>query len=297
MNGFVNLLKPSGMSSSSAVAAVRAITGQRKSGHSGTLDALAAGVLPLCLGRATKLFDYIMEKDKEYLAELTLGAETDTQDADGAVIARGDPSGIDAAAVEAALAPFRGRVAQQPPMYSALVHEGRKLYAIARSGETVERKSREIDIHTLEIAERTGPASWLIRVGCSKGTYVRTLCADIGRALGCFGYLSYLLRTASGLFTLESTVTLEELTGLAKAGRAGEALLPMDYPLMHLPRADYNWADSARLADGMTVPYAGEAAPAVRVYADGVFFALGLAGGCAGEGLLRVRTLLIRPQV
>lgn len=294
MNGFINLLKPSGMSSSSAVAAVRAITGQRKSGHSGTLDPLAAGVLPLCLGRATKLFDYIMEKDKEYLAELTLGAETDTQDADGRVIARGDPSGIGTAEVEAALGAFRGAVTQQPPMYSALVHEGTKLYKLARGGETVERKHRDITISSLEIVEQTGEASWLLRVNCSKGTYVRTLCADIGRALGCSAYLSYLLRTVSGVFTLDNTATLEELSILACGGRAQEALLPMDFPVLHLPRADYERADAGRLADGMTVPYAGEPSEAVRVYAGGAFIAIGLAGGAAGEGKLRVKTLLIR---
>jgi tRNA pseudouridine55 synthase len=295
MNGFINLLKPSGMSSSSAVAAVRAITGQRKSGHSGTLDPLAAGVLPLCLGRATKLFDYIMEKDKEYIAELTLGAETDTQDADGAAVMRGDPSGIGGDQVEAALAGFRGRILQQPPMYSALVYEGKKLYKIARSGETVERSRREIDINALEIIERTARASWLLKINCSKGTYVRTLCADIGRALGCYGYLSYLLRTASGVFTLDNTVTVEKLSELALKGEAREALLQMDYPLMHLPRADFDLSLSERLVNGMTVPYAGSSADAVRVYVDGAFFAIGIAGGAAGEGCLRIRTLLVRP--
>lgn len=295
MNGFINLLKPSGMSSSSAVAAVRAITGQKKSGHSGTLDPLAAGVLPLCLGRATKLFDYIMEKDKEYLAEITLGAETDTQDADGAVIHRGDPSGIGDREVESALGQFRGSILQQPPMYSALVHEGRKLYKMARSGETIEREHRQIEMHGLSIVERTGEASWLLRVNCSKGTYVRTLCADIGRALGCYGYLSYLLRTASGVFTLENTVTLEELSDLAKAHRDHETLLPMDYPLVHLPRADFPLNGSAGLLNGMTVPYGGEPAEAMRLYVGGTFVAIAVAGGIAGEGCLRVRTMLVQP--
>ncbi len=295
MNGFINLLKPSGMSSSSAVAAVRAITGQRKSGHSGTLDPLAAGVLPLCLGRATKLFDYIMEKDKEYLAELTLGFETDTQDADGTVLHRGDPSGIGDAEFEAVLPHFRGTILQQPPMYSALVHEGRKLYKIARSGETIAREHREIEIHGLEVVERSGPVSWLIRINCSKGTYVRTLCADIGRALGCYGCLTYLLRTASGVFTLEKTVTIEELAEMAKARHAHSALLPMDYPLMHLPRADFPLKGSAGLLNGMTVPYGGEPAEAIRLYVDDAFVAIAIAGGAAGEGCLRVRTMLVQP--
>jgi tRNA pseudouridine55 synthase len=292
MNGFINLLKPSGMSSSSAVAAVRAITGQKKSGHSGTLDPLAAGVLPLCLGRATKLFDYIMEKDKEYIAELTLGAETDTQDADGQVVSSGDPACIGEAELESALQNFRGRISQQPPMYSALVFEGRKLYKIARGGGTVERDTRELDINALTIIERIGPASWLLKINCSKGTYVRTLCADIGRALGCYAYLSYLLRTASGVFTLENTITIEKLSELSKAGEVLEALLPMDYPLAHLPRADFEGSNAGKLANGMTVDYSGEPAEAVRIYINGQFHAIGLAG-CDH---IRVKTLLIMPQ-
>jgi tRNA pseudouridine55 synthase len=292
MNGFINLLKPSGMSSSSAVAAVRAITGQRKSGHSGTLDPLAAGVLPLCLGRATKLFDYIMEKDKEYIAELTLGAETDTQDADGAVILRGDFSGVGEAELETALRKFRGKISQQPPMYSALVFEGRKLYKIARSGETVERAHRKIEINSFEIIGQSGSESWLLKIGCSKGTYVRTLCTDIGRELGCYGYLSYLLRTVSGIFTLDNTITIEELSELAGKGKAREALLPMDYPVMHLPRADFTAGQAEKLVNGMTVPYAGVPAKAVRIYVDNGFFAIGV----AGEGCIRVRTLLVMPQ-
>jgi tRNA pseudouridine55 synthase len=292
MNGFINLLKPSGMSSSSAVAAVRAITGQKKSGHSGTLDPLAAGVLPLCLGRATKLFDYIMEKDKEYIAELTLGAETDTQDADGQVISTGDPSGIGDAELESVLQRFRGRISQQPPMYSALVFEGRKLYKIARSGGTVERETRELYINALTILERTGSASWLLKINCSKGTYIRTLCADIGRALGCCGYLSYLLRTASGVFLLDSTITIEELAELRQAGKTQRALLPMDYPLAHLPRADFDGKDAELLTNGMIVPFSGEHAEAVRMYVNEAFFAIGIARDVG----IRVKTLLILPK-
>ena len=166
MNGFINVLKPSGMSSSDVVTVARRLTGEKKLGHSGTLDPLAAGVLPLCLGRATKLFDYLMEKDKAYLAELTLGAETDTQDAAGEVIARGDATGISAQDLAAALAAFRGRIQQQPPMYSALVRDGKKLYKLARAGQTVEREHREVDILSLELVEQTGPASYLLSVEC-----------------------------------------------------------------------------------------------------------------------------------
>ena len=302
MNGFINLLKPPGMSSSDAVAVARKLTGQKKLGHSGTLDPLAAGVLPLCLGRATKLFDYLMEKEKEYLAELTLGFETDTQDADGAVIERGDPSGICRAEVESALEQFRGSILQQPPMYSALVHQGRKLYKMAREGQTIEREYREIDIHGLAIVEQTGEYSYLLRINCSKGTYIRTLAADIGRALGCYGCVTYLLRTASGRFTLANTVTIEELAELATQGRAGEALIAMDFPLEQFPRADCELQHGYKLLNGIAIPSTLPPAETVRVYVGGVFVGLGKVYGettepaadkNGGETTLRMRTTLL----
>ena len=198
MNGFINLLKPSGMSSSSAVAAVRAITGQKKSGHSGTLDPLAAGVLPLCLGRATKLFDYIMEKDKEYLAELTLGAETDTQDADGEVI-------LAAILPASARRNLRPRCKSSAAGYRSSRRCTRRLCSKGKSStrsraaagqwNAIPENSTSAPLQSL--SGRARPAG-CFKINCSKGTYIRTLCADIGRALGCYGYMSYLLRTASG---------------------------------------------------------------------------------------------------
>ncbi len=294
MNGFINLLKPSGMSSSDAVAVARKLTGEKKLGHSGTLDPLAAGVLPLCLGRATKLFDHLMEKDKEYLAELTLGFETDTQDADGEVIARGDPLGIGSEQIEAKLPSFRGRIRQQPPMYSALVRDGTKLYKLARAGQTVEREHRDIDIHALEIVEQTGPASYLLRVACSKGTYVRTLMADIGRSLGCYGCMTFLLRTASGRFALGDTVSIEELAELSQAGRVAEALLPMDYPLEHLPRFDCPVFRGRHLLNGLPQSCPLPPADLVRVYVGGVFTGLGTAyADETGRSVIRMKTTLL----
>lgn len=298
MNGFINVLKPSGMSSSDVVAVARKLTGEKKLGHSGTLDPLAAGVLPLCLGRATKLFDYLMEKDKTYLAELTLGLETDTQDAAGEIIARGDPTGIGAKEIEAKLPPFRGRIQQQPPMYSALVRDGKKLYKLARAGQTVEREHRDVDILSLVLLEQTGPTSYLLSVECSKGTYIRTLLADIGRALGCYGCLTFLLRTASGRFHLDNTVTLEELAELSKAGRVAQTLLPMDYPLEHLPRFDCPEGRGRYLLNGIPQrcdlpPYA-----LARVYVQGVFVGLGITSAQTETGkdckaYIRMKTMLL----
>ncbi len=290
MNGFINLLKPSGMSSSDAVTIARRITGQKKCGHSGTLDPLAAGVLPLCMGRATKLFDYIMEKDKEYLAELTLGIETDTQDADGEIIATGDADAVSEDAVRAVLVQFRGVIQQQPPMYSALVHQGKKLYKLARSGEEIERAHREITITALELVERTGPHSYLLRIGCTKGTYVRTLCTDIGRALGCHGYLSFLLRTASGIFTLAETVTIEELEILRDRGQLNDVLLPMDYPLGHLPRVDCPTGRERWLLNGLAQGVKADPVELARVYAGERF--LGLGGVALREGRAELRLQL-----
>lgn len=294
MNGFLNILKPAGMSSSDVVAVARKLTGQKKLGHSGTLDPLAAGVLPLCLGRATKLFDYLMEKDKIYLAELTLGAETDTQDAAGEIIARGDPTGISAQVLEAALANFRGRIRQQPPMYSALVRDGKKLYKLARAGQTVEREFRDVDILRLELVEQTGPHSFLLEVECSKGTYIRTLLADIGQALGCCGCMTFLLRTASGLFRLEDTVTLEELAELAKAGRIAQVLLPMDVPLEHLPRYDCPEGRGMHLLNGIPQPCTLAPGSLARVYVKGVFVGLGTILPDEGAGAVcRMKTTLL----
>ena len=290
MNGFINLLKPSGMSSSDAVTIARRITGQKKCGHSGTLDPLAAGLLPLCMGRATKLFDYIMEKNKEYLAELTLGVETDTQDADGEVIATGDADAIGEDDVRAVLAQFRGVIQQQPPMYSALVHQGKKLYKLARGGEEIERAHREITITALELVERTGPRSYLLRIGCTKGTYVRTLCTDIGRALGCRAYLSFLLRTASGVFTLENTVTIEELETLRDRGQLNDVLLPMDHPLGHLPRVDCPPGRERWLLNGLAQGVKSEPVELARVYAGERF--LGLGGIALREGRTELRLQL-----
>lgn len=298
MNGFLNVLKPSGMSSSDVVTVARKLTGQKKLGHSGTLDPLAAGVLPLCLGRATKLFDYLMEKDKIYLAELTLGAETDTQDAAGEIIARGDPTGIGMTQVAAVLANFRGRISQQPPMYSALVRDGKKLYKLARAGQTVEREHREVDILRLELVEQTGPYSFLLEVECSKGTYIRTLLADIGQALGCYGCMTFLLRTASGRFRLDETVTLEELAELSRADRVAEVLVPMDIPLEHLPRFDCPEGRGMHLLNGIPLACSLPTDTLARVYVQGIFVGLGLTSsqtetGEACRTRIRMKTTLL----
>lgn len=234
MNGILNLLKPPGMSSNQAVGRVRRLAGEKKAGHTGTLDPAACGVLPICLGKATRLFDQLVEKEKTYIAELTLGAATDTGDVQGRIIARADCA-IERTQLEAALPAFRGDIWQVPPMVSALKHNGQRLYQLARQGVEVERPARPVTIHELTVPAQISPNRYLLRVRCSRGTYIRVLCEDIGAALGVPAHMGFLLRSASGPFNLDNAVTLEQAQRAALRGDFESLLLPMDMPLRHLP--------------------------------------------------------------
>jgi len=206
VNGVIILDKPSGITSRRAVDRVKRIFGVRKAGHGGTLDPDATGVLIVCLGRATKLFQYLIEGDKEYIGTITLGIETDTQDASGKVIRRSEVNVTEEQVREVA-SRFIGEIVQIPPMYSAIRVGGKRLYKLARSGQEIERPPRKVTIYELEIL-RIDPPEIDFRVVCSKGTYIRTLASDIGRELGCGGHLSRLRRIRSGPFTLEMALPL-----------------------------------------------------------------------------------------
>jgi tRNA pseudouridine55 synthase len=229
--------KPSGPSSFAVCKRVRALLGKRgeRVGHGGTLDPFASGVLPICIGEGTKVIPFLLDADKAYEALVRFGVETDTQDRTGQVAAEHSLAGLSGPAVEQALAQFRGEIEQVPPMYSALKHEGRPLYAYARKGETVERQARKVTVHVLEMLSFTPPDRACLRVRCSKGTYVRTLAADLGRSLGVGAHLLELRRTASGPFTIEQAIGLEELSACVAEGRDLPALTPLA-ALAHLPR-------------------------------------------------------------
>jgi len=210
MNGVINVLKPPGMTSHDVVAFIRRELRQKKVGHTGTLDPQACGVLPVCVGQATRLADYISGEDKEYLFCLTLGVTTTTQDAWGEETDRKDVSNLSLREIKRVLTTFTGKIEQVAPMYSAVKIDGVPLYRRARRGETVERKARTVIIKELRLLEYKMPHLTLL-VNCSKGTYVRTLCHDIGKLLGVGGHLSFLLRTRVGGFMLDDSVTLEEI--------------------------------------------------------------------------------------
>ena len=226
-NGIIVIRKEPGFTSHDVVAKMRGICGQKKIGHTGTLDPAATGVLPVCLGNATKLCDMLADKDKEYVAELLLGMETDTQDTTGTVVAEHEVK-VTGQEVQEAVMSFLGEYDQTPPMYSALKVNGKKLYELARAGKEVERKPRKVFIHEIEILEMALP-SVRFRVVCSKGTYIRTLCADIGEKLSCGGTMKRLERTRVGTFELKDAVTLEELQSLKDSGELEKVILPVDH--------------------------------------------------------------------
>ena len=226
INGIIIIKKEQGFTSHDVVAKMRGICGQRKIGHTGTLDPAATGVLPVCLGGATKLCDMLTDRDKEYVAELLLGVETDTQDTTGEVLNEREVT-CSEEEVRHICETFVGNYDQVPPMYSALKVNGKKLYELAREGKEVERKARPVVIHELEILEMALPVV-KIRVQCSKGTYIRTLCADIGEKLGCGGTMKSLNRTAVGRFHIDDAITLAELQNLKDTGDLLSAVCPVD---------------------------------------------------------------------
>lgn len=225
MHGVINLLKPPGMTSHDAVALVRRATGIKRVGHTGTLDPAAAGVLPICIGQATRLVEYLQAGSKEYIAEITFGHETDTLDAVGKVVAQADASGVTLETLRAALDPLRGTIQQTPPLYSAIKQGGKKLYELARGGadETeIEIASREVVIYCLSVTRFdegtiTSPPRAMLRIECGGGTYIRSLVRDIGRALGSFATMTFLVRTRNGSFDLDAARTVEEIAADACA--------------------------------------------------------------------------------
>ena len=251
MNGIICINKPSGWTSFDVVAKVRGITQTRKVGHAGTLDPMATGVLPLFLGTATKVCDIMPNSDKGYLAKFRLGITTDTLDITGTVL-KNEPSHASREQLEQVLDEFRGTISQLPPMYSAVQVNGRRLYDIARSGETVERRPRQVTVSRLmlrDFDEQTQEGE--LEVLCSKGTYIRSLCSDIGDKLGCGAVLTALIRHCSGDFTLQDCLTLEELQQAADRGELEHHLLPVEKVFECFPAIYLNTTQAAKFQNGV----------------------------------------------
>ena len=273
LNGVLLFDKPLELSSNIALQKVRRLFQAEKAGHTGTLDPLATGLLPICFGEATKFSVGLLESDKTYRARIKLGQTTTTGDAEGEITASHDVTASEAQ-VQEALEGLRGEIQQLPPMHSALKHLGKPLYEYIRKGETVERELRSIVIHEL-VLERFSGDELDISVRCSKGTYVRTLAEDIGLALGCGAHLIGLRRTAIAGFSLDHAYTLQQLEAMTNSERDA-CLLPLDCMLLDLPRLDLDSVQVGRLAQGQRLGL-DLALPdgKLRLYADGEFIGLG----------------------
>jgi tRNA pseudouridine55 synthase len=265
-DGVLVVDKPSGRTSFDVVRRIKRAARLSRVGHGGTLDPLASGVLPICVGEGTKLAAFLLDADKEYEVTIRLGIETDTYDAEGTVTARHDAAGIDEERVRAALGAFTGTLEQRPPIYSALKRDGRPLYDYARTGEEVEIVPRAVVVYDLALTRFGGPEAVELRVRCSKGTYVRSLAFDLGRALGVGGHVTALRRTRSGPFGLVGARPLDQiLADLAEErDREIRVITPAD-ALSHLPRCTVDAAHARMLEQGKRVPWESLGAPAGRV--------------------------------
>ena len=275
--GVVPLLKPPGLSSSDCVVDVRRLFGEKRVGHLGTLDPGAAGILPVCVGRAVRLFDYLVDKEKTYRFELILGAATDTQDSFGQVIETGARD-MAAAEIEAVLPRFRGDIEQLAPAYSALKSNGQKLYDLALQGKAVPEKRRPVTIRELTLLRQEGEGRFLLEMTCSRGTYVRTVCHDLGHALGTCGHMGSLLRTRSGPFTVERSFTVEELKTLREEDRLEEALVSCEAALIQFPELTLPKDRLIPTQNGLPTDLHGpDRRPdgPLRLYCDGVFLGIG----------------------
>ena len=295
MDGFLVLDKPLGKTSSDCVVFVRKRLPRGTAiGHGGTLDPMASGVLPVCVGAATRLFDYIIDKQKTYVAELRLGVTTDTQDATGTVLSETDAD-IPEEAVRAVLPRFVGDILQTPPMYSAIKRGGKRLYELARRGERVDIEPRPCHVDDVRLTAKLGKNRYRLEIDCGKGVYIRTLCHDIGAALGCGGHMAALTRTRAGVFTLENALALEDVEALGTKGLE-KALLPMDAAIAHLPAVRVEARRLSAVRNGMPLRPQWLDAPApeaaaVRVYVGESFAGV---GAPQADGTVRFRAMLLK---
>ena len=281
-NGIIIMDKPQGWTSMDVCAKLRGIFHEKRVGHAGTLDPMATGVLPVFIGRATRAVEFAAGSDKEYVAGLKLGVVTSTQDITGEILEQ-RPAEVTRKQLLAVLPRFTGAIEQVPPMYSAIKINGKKLYELARKGKEVERRPRPVTIHALEALDGPPPqgADFLLRIHCSKGTYVRTLCHDIGQALGCGGCMSSLQRIKAAGFTLADSVTLETVQEAVDRGEGESLLLPVDCCFAGLPVLVLKTAGAEKkIRNGAALPVRDVPDGEYRVYGmDKTFLALGRAVG------------------
>ncbi|RAV22753.1 tRNA pseudouridine(55) synthase TruB [Paenibacillus contaminans] len=294
--GVLPVWKPVDFTSHDVVAKVRGILGVKRIGHTGTLDPKVTGVLPLCIGRATRVVEYIQDLPKQYEATLTVGYATDTEDATGQVIAEAERVEITAEQAERVIRSFVGVISQVPPMYSAVKVDGKRLYELARLGKEVERKARNVEIYGINLLsmdlDRRHPEI-RFRVDCSKGTYIRTLCADIGQALGYPAVMSDLVRTATGSMTKENCLTLEDIGRLVKEGQLQSKLIDTAAAIPHVPALSVTDKEAADALQGKKIR---PAAPPAEVPDDRLFRLFAPDGTFLGIFRFEPDAAVLRPE-
>lgn len=273
VNGILLLDKRLGVSSNKALQEVRRLFNANKAGHTGSLDPLATGLLPLCFGEATKVSALMLDEDKRYQVTVKLGVMTDTGDCEGQIIAEMPVPNISETDLNHCLAQFTGEIDQVPPMYSALKHQGKKLYELARAGKTIDRPARRIRIYSLTLLG-FDQTNLQLDVHCSKGTYIRSLAEDIGQALGSCATVTALRRTASGQFNLAQAWTLEQLQAM-DSQRLQQQLLAVDLPLSHIPAIDLTQAQAHSVKQGQQISISSQLSGQVRIYCEAAFLGLG----------------------
>lgn len=290
MDGIINVLKPPGMTSFDVVGFLRGVLKTSRIGHTGTLDPAAVGVLPVCVGKATKVIEFMTDKNKVYRAEMTLGISTDTQDGLGNVISQ-KPVDVSGDEIIRVFNEFRGKQQQIPPMYSAVKINGKKLYELARKGITVERKPRDIEIHFLRILNVFHDNRVLFDVGCSKGTYIRTLCSDIGDKLGTGAHMSFLVRLDAGGFNIKDSLTVEQIDDYASKGILDRYVIPIDKAFSDYSFYVIDEVHEKKLLNGCIIEITGKGfidGELIRIYnRDNVFIALGTVTIKSGKVLLK----------
>jgi len=301
MNGIINVLKPPGMTSHDVVYFIRKELGIKKVGHTGTLDPEAAGVLPICIGKATKAVQYLTDKTKRYRANIKFGIITDTQDKYGQVIKQLPVPDMDIKTVKEMAECFKGRILQTPPIYSAIKHKGKKLYQYALEGQSVDIKSRYIEIYEIDIIDKVDKDEFMMDVLCSKGTYIRTLCHDIGSKSGYGAHMSQLIRLESFPFTIEDSVTLEEISTAVKNNRLEKLIYSPDLIFKEFDKINIKKSAEKSAINGNPIFSPGlednieayEEGKMVRLYIEDRFIALGVIGydACNNKNFVMIKTL------
>ena len=300
MDGMINVFKPRGITSHDVVNRLRKILGTKKIGHTGTLDPNASGVLPICIGKATRISEYLLDSSKEYISELTLGYETDTQDEDG-IVTNASSKTVENEDIVSSISSFRGEIMQIPPMYSALKVKGRKLYELAREGKTIDRAPRQVTIYNIDILDIIDNRKIVYLIECSRGTYIRTLCDDIGKKLGTYGYMSYLIRTRVGNFKIEDSVSLEKIEHKKLDNKLEDILISIDMALDYYPKVIISEKLYKQISNGVIIPLNEENNESYdvefdiyRVYCKNDFIGLGKIVNEENNKLLKMDKVLLQ---